>query len=280
MAAPSPKVALTIAGSDSGAGAGIQADLKTFAAFGVWGCSALTVLTAQNSSQISRTQQIGPAMVRAQIETVVAERKPDAIKTGALAAASVVRAVARAIDEFGLPAPVVDPVMVSSGGTRLLDRAGERALINDLLPIALVVTANLPEAEALTGMKISTPATMRKAAAALLAMGPRAVVIKGGHLAAGPKSTDVFYDGRDYLTLSARRIRDADAHGTGCAFSAAIAASLALGTDLKGAVRTAKVYITQALRARAKLGAGRHVLGYFAAGRWPRDSSQSGRGPR
>ena len=269
-------VALTIAGSDPGGGAGIQADLKTFAALGVYGYSAITSIIAQNSSTVNRVAPVEAAMVAAQIETLVAERRPDAIKTGALGTAKTVGAVADAISRLDLPAPVVDPVLISTAGTRLLDSAGERALIRHLLPIARIVTPNLAEAQALSGVDGSSPAAIRAMARALGKAGARAVLVKGGHVGghlgghlgqsfkSPEQSIDLFYDGHEFVELRAARIPGDGAHGLGCALSAAIAAYLALGMDLDGAVRRAKRYVRAALCARFKLGAGRAVLDHFA----------------
>jgi hydroxymethylpyrimidine/phosphomethylpyrimidine kinase len=268
-------VALTIAGSDPGGGAGIQADLKTFAALGVYGYSAITAVIAQNSSAVNRVMPVESSMVSAQIETLAAERRPGAIKTGALGTAKIVEAVAEALSRLDLPAPVVDPVLLSSAGTRLLDRAGERALLKRLLPLARLVTPNLAEAQALSGIDGASPAALRAMARALgKAGGARAVLIKGGHTGACSgaaeksrnHSSDLFYDGREFVELRAARIAGGGAHGLGCALSAAIAAYLAQGLDLLAAVRRAKRYVTAALRASFKLGSGRAVLDHFANG--------------
>lgn len=266
-------VAMTIAGSDPTGGAGLQADLKTFAACGVYGFSVITSVIAQNSARVTRVAPVGAAMVTAQIATLAAERRPDALKTGALGDAGVVRAVARAIREFRLPAPVVDPVLVSSSGARLLDRAGERALRSLLLPQARLVTPNLPEAEALSGVTIDGPTAMRAAARAIHRLGVRAVVIKGGHrprgggarAASGSRVIDLLYDGRAFIEFSAARVAGEGAHGTGCAFSAAIAAGLAHKRDLETAVRDAQAFVARALRERFVLGArGRALLDHQA----------------
>jgi hydroxymethylpyrimidine/phosphomethylpyrimidine kinase len=261
-------VALTIAGSDPGGGAGIQADLKTFAALGVYGFSAITAVIAQNSSTVNRVAPVDAAMVAAQIETIAAERRPDAIKTGALGTAKIVGTVADAIARLDLPAPVVDPVLLSSAGARLLDPAGECALLKHLLPLARIVTPNLAEAQALSGVGGASPAAIRAMARVLGKAGARAVLIKGGHPGSSSEalaqSIDLLYDGREFVELRAARISGGGAHGLGCALSAAIAAYLALGMDLTGAVRRAKRYVTAALRASFKLGAGRAVLDHFA----------------
>ena len=267
-------VALTIAGSDPGGGAGMQADLKTFAAHRVYGFSVITAVIAQNSAHVARVEPVSAAMVLEQIATLASERRPDALKTGALANGEVVRIVAESIRDLRLPAPVVDPVLISSSGARLLDAAGEHALRSLLIPLACVVTPNIPEAQALTGVTIDGPAAMRVAARVLRRLGARAVVIKGGHpfegagdqdLANQPRVLDLLFDGRSFTEFAAVRIAGDGAHGTGCAFSAAIAAGLARGDDLETAVRRAKSFVTRALRARFTLGDhGRALLDHFA----------------
>jgi hydroxymethylpyrimidine kinase/phosphomethylpyrimidine kinase len=208
------------------------------------------------------------AMVAAQIETLVAERRPDAIKTGALGTAKIVEAVADAISRLDLPAPVVDPVLLSSAGVRLLDPAGERAMLRRLLPLARIVTPNLAEAQRLSGVDGARPAAIRAMARALSKAGAPAVLIKGGHIGSSAdarvQSIDFFYDGRELIEMRAARIPGGDAHGLGCALSAAIAAYLAQGMDLVGAVRRAKRYVTVALGASFRVGAGRAVLDHFA----------------
>jgi hydroxymethylpyrimidine/phosphomethylpyrimidine kinase len=257
--------ALTIAGSDPSGGAGAPADLKTFAALGVYGFSALTEVIAQNSSKVFRIAPVNPGLVAAQIEAVAIERKPAAIKIGALGSAAIVKAVTKSIVECRLAAPVVDPVLISSSGARLLNRAGQLALIAEIFPIARIITPNIPEARALTGIEIRVVGDTREAARRLVKMGARAVIIKGGHLSADSAAIDLLYDGRSFITMKAARI-DRDAHGTGCAFSAAIAAHLARGRDLESAVRAAKQFVTLALKASFKFGRGRALLDHFAAG--------------
>jgi hydroxymethylpyrimidine/phosphomethylpyrimidine kinase len=260
---------MTIAGSDPSGGAGLQADLKTFAALRVYGLSVLTAVIAQNSARVVSLYPVPPEMVIAQLETVIEERKPDEVKIGALVTAPIVKSIARAIDTFGLPAPILDPILVSSSGTRLLDRAGERLLRSQLIPRALLVTPNIPEAEALTGVTINSLVAMRKAARTLHRLGPRCVLIKGGHWPAvaeanghPPRAIDLFFDGRSYVEFSAERIPDGGAHGTGCTLSAAIAAWLARGSDIETAIRRAKRYITWALKRRLLIGTGRYVLNH------------------
>jgi hydroxymethylpyrimidine/phosphomethylpyrimidine kinase len=259
------KVALTIAGSDPGGGAGVQADLKTFAALHVYGYSAITAVIAQNSAAVKRVAPVDSAMVAAQIEAVVAERPPDAIKTGALGAGAIVEAIADSLTRFGLAAPVVDPVLISTSGTRLLDRDGERALLGRLFPLARVVTPNLAEAQALSGIEGSSAAAIRDMARALCAAGAQAVLIKGGHLNSPSEATDLLYDGHVFTAMRAARIAGDVAHGMGCALSAAIAAYLALGMELVEAVRGAKQYVAGALRASFKLSpVSRPLLDHFA----------------
>jgi hydroxymethylpyrimidine/phosphomethylpyrimidine kinase len=256
---------MTIAGSDPGGGAGIQADLKTFAALGVYGYSVITNVIAQNSFKVARTDPVTPALVTQQIETLAAECIPRALKTGALGNAAIVKAVARAIVKLALPAPVVDPVIIASSGTRLLDPAGERAIRDLLIPLARIVTPNISEAEALMAIRLDTDAAIREAARRILAMGARAVVIKGGHRkTVDAKAIDIFYDGHRFIELMSDRIPGGGAHGTGCAFSAAIAAYLTRGESLENAVRKAKRYVTKALKQRFKLGKGRALLDHFA----------------
>ncbi|PYQ38608.1 MAG: bifunctional hydroxymethylpyrimidine kinase/phosphomethylpyrimidine kinase [Acidobacteria bacterium] len=248
------KVVLTVAGSDSGGGAGIQADLRTFAAHGVHGTSAITAVTAQNSVAVLDWVALDPRMVVAQMEAVASDMPVAAAKTGMLATAAIVSAVAAAIERLALPLVVVDPVMVAKSGDRLLDRDAETACRERLLPLATVVTPNLPEAESLLGRPVRTLAEMREAARALRAMGPRAVVVKGGHLEGD--AVDVFWDGERMEDLSAPRIATKNTHGTGCTYSAAIAARLALGDPLLDAVRGAKAYLTEAIRRSYSVGRG------------------------
>jgi hydroxymethylpyrimidine/phosphomethylpyrimidine kinase len=248
------KVVLTIAGSDSGGGAGIQADLRTFAAHGLHGTSAVTAVTAQNSVAVLDWVSLEPRMVVAQMEAVASDMNVAATKTGMLATAAIVSAVADAIERLRLPLVVVDPVMVAKSGDRLLDRQAETAYRERLLPLATVVTPNLPEAEALLGRPVRTLPEMREAARALRAMGPRAVVVKGGHLEGD--AVDVFWDGERMEDLSAPRIATKNTHGTGCTYSAAIASRLALGDPLLEAVRAAKAYLTEAIRRSYSVGRG------------------------
>ncbi len=249
------KVVLTIAGSDSGGGAGIQADLHTFAAHGVHGTSAITAVTAQNSVTVTRYVALDPAMVVAQVEAVASDMPVAAVKTGMLANRDIVGAVAEVLRRLALPHVVVDPVMVAKGGARLLDPEAERAYVERLFGAAEVLTPNLPETEALLGRPVRTREAMREAARELRERGPRVVVVKGGHLA-GEEAVDVFYDGRRFEELSAPRIHTRNTHGTGCTYSAAIAARLALGAEPLDAVRGAKEYLTEAIRRSYSVGQG------------------------
>ena len=222
--------ALTLAGSDSGGGAGIQADLKTFAAFGVYGTSAITAVTAQNTLEVTRIQEIAPDVVAAQIDAVLSDIGADAVKTGMLASAPIIEAVAAALDRHPRRRLVVDPVMVSKSGAVLLRDDAVEALVRLLLPRAEVVTPNLPEAERLAGRPAGSDAERRDAARRILDLGVRIVVIKGGH-DDGPRSVDLYFDGAAFTELPAERLPARHTHGTGCTFSAAVTAGLALGQD-------------------------------------------------
>ncbi len=251
-------VALTIAGSDSGGGAGIQADLKTFAAFGVYGTSAITAITAQNTRGVTAVSALDPALVVAQIDAVATDLRPRATKIGMLANAAIISAVADAITRHQLLHVVIDPVMVAKGGDHLLEPAAVAALHARLLPLADVLTPNVPEAEVLTGLTIRTVDDLRTAAAQLVAMGARSVVVKGGHLT-GP-AVDVWHDGLHWEEFSSERIHTPHTHGTGCTFSSAIAAGLANGLETGAAIRAAKAYVTGAIEHAPGLGSGHGPL--------------------
>jgi hydroxymethylpyrimidine/phosphomethylpyrimidine kinase len=247
-------VALTIAGSDSGGGAGIQADLKTFAALGVHGCSVITALTAQNTITVSAIHDVPPDFVRAQFDAVVPDLHPAAAKTGMLSSPEIIETVARAVEDYGLAQLVVDPVMVAKGGAKLLRDEAVSALRSRLLPLAAVITPNLPEAEVLLGRPVHSLDERRQAARDLQALGPRAVVVKGGH--AEGDAVDILFDGEDLVELRADRIATANTHGSGCTFSAAIAAGLARGLPVRGAVEAAKEFITGAIAGAIEAGSG------------------------
>jgi hydroxymethylpyrimidine/phosphomethylpyrimidine kinase len=255
------KVALTIAGSDSGGGAGVQADLRTFAAHRVHGTSAITAITAQNSVGVTAWVALEPAMVAAQIEAVATDMPVAAAKTGMLANAGIIAAVADAAARLPLGPLVVDPVMVAKSGDRLLDAAAERAYVERLFPRAALLTPNLHEAEALLGRPVRDVGAMRAAARELRGLGARAVLVKGGALAGDP--LDVFFDGAEVVELAAPRIETQNTHGTGCTLSAAICARLALGDGLLDAVRAAKAYLTEGLRRSYAVGHGRGVVDHL-----------------
>lgn len=253
--------ALTIAGSDSGAGAGIQADLKTFAAHGVYGTSAITAITAQNTRGVEKIFPLPPGLVTAQIDAVVNDIGADAVKTGMLCNAAIVEVVARKIRAHRLRNVVVDPVMVATSGKLLLRKDAIAALKTKLFPLAAVVTPNVPEAQALTGVRGTQIADLKEAARRIVAMGAHSVVIKGGHRK-GP-AIDIFYDGKKFRELSARRIRTRNTHGTGCTFASAIAANLAKGETIADAVRLAKNYLTSAIAESYAIGPGHGPVNHF-----------------
>jgi hydroxymethylpyrimidine/phosphomethylpyrimidine kinase len=251
-----PPVALTIAGSDPSGGAGIQADLKTFHQFGVYGEAVITLLTVQNSVRVSRVEIMAPALVLEQLEAVLEDIPPAAAKTGALGSCEMVLAVARAAAGFAFPL-VVDPVMVSKHGAKLLTDSAVSAIRDHLLPRAALITPNVPEAELLTGMTIRTPDDMRRAACRISEMGARAVLIKGGHLDPGaPDVIDVLFDGVEWREFPAVRLDTRHTHGTGCTYSAAITAGLAQGASLARAVADAKRFIHEAIRTNPGFGRG------------------------
>lgn len=258
------KRALTIAGSDSGGGAGIQADLKTFGALGVFGTSAITAVTAQNTVAVTRIQEIDPEIVAAQIDAVVEDIGIDAAKTGMLASTRILEAVAAALRRHRVPNLVVDPVMVSKSGARLLKEDAIEALKSKLLPLAEVVTPNIPEAEVLSGHKIADVEAMRDAARRIFSLGAKRVVIKGGH-AEGPNVVDLYYDGDRFEEFKAERVPTRNTHGTGCTYSAAIAAYLAHGLPPLDAVARAKEFLTAALRSAPAIGKGIGPVDHFHA---------------
>ena len=256
------KRALTIAGSDSGGGAGIQADLKTFAAHGVYGTSAITAVTAQNTRGVMGVHVVPAEFVTQQIEAVADDIGCDAVKTGMLATSAIVEAVAAAVEALDLPNLVVDPVMIAKGGDHLLDPDAVHAIRSALLRLARVVTPNVPEAEVLSGVTITTVDDMRRAAHLILKHGPKAVIVKGGHLS-GNESIDVLVDAKSEQVLKAPRLDVRHTHGTGCTFAAAIAARLARDESLDAATRGAKEYVTGAMRHGIDVGAGHQPLGHF-----------------
>ena len=267
--APTLRIALTIAGSDSGGGAGIQADLKTFHQFGVYGTSVITAVTAQNTTGVRAIHPVPLAAVRAQLDAVVEDLRPAAVKTGMLATAELTREVAAGIAEHRLDQYVMDPVMVATSGDRLLEAEAEQALREHLLPLAAVVTPNLEEAAILTGGSVRTLDEMRAAARALVDLGAGAALVKGGHLAdsegtAATTVVDLLWDGNREHVWRRTRIDTRHTHGTGCTLSAAIAAGLARGRSLQEAVSAATAYIGRAIATAPGLGSGRGPVNHFA----------------
>jgi hydroxymethylpyrimidine/phosphomethylpyrimidine kinase len=253
--------ALTIAGSDSGGGAGIQADLKTFAALGVYGMSAITALTSQNTVGVMGIVEVDPDFVSSQIHAVVEDIGVDAVKTGMLANSAIISRVAEDIRALNLTKLVVDPVMVAKSGDRLLRSDAGEALVKELFPLALVVTPNLHEAAALTGLKVETEKEMREAARRIRDLGPEVVIIKGGHLPGKPM--DLFYDGKTFREFTNTRFDTPHTHGTGCTFASAVAAGLALGLSIEDSVARAKTFITGAIRQGLPLGRGQGPVHHF-----------------
>ena len=256
------RTALTIAGSDSGGGAGIQADLKTFAAHGVFGTSAITAVTAQNTLGVTSWQALPADLVTAQIEAVAGDIGAHAVKTGMLANAAIVEAVAAAIESMDLPLVVVDPVMVAKGGDRLLEEDAMLAMRSELLPRAHILTPNLPEAEVLAGIRIDSIEAMHEAARRILALGPRVVLVKGGHLDS-PDAVDVVCTREGSYELRGPRIASTNTHGTGCTLASAIAANLALGINDRESIERAKAYLEGAIRHAPGLGRGHGPVDHF-----------------
>ena len=256
-------IALTIAGSDSGGGAGIQADLKTFHAFGVFGTSAVTAITAQNTQGVSAIHAVPLEVVDAQIAAVAEDLPPAGFKTGMLATADLVVLVGKAIRTHQLPNYVLDPVMVATSGDRLLDRSAETALVKDLLPLSTLVTPNLHEAGILTGQTVATLGDMRDAAHNLVEMGAGAALVKGGHLGKG-EAVDLLWDGTREWSWRRLRMETPHTHGTGCTLSAAAAACLARGLPLPEAVDQAVDFVARAIGSAPGLGAGHGPVNHFA----------------
>jgi len=257
--------ALTIAGSDSGGGAGIQADLKTFSAFRVFGMSVLTAVTAQNSVGVHGVFDLPPEFVARQIDAVLSDFGADAVKIGMLSTASIIHAVADRLGAYGQTPIVLDPVMIAKSGDVLLQPDAITALVKEMLPLARVVTPNLHEAGALAEMSVTTEPDMEEAARRIHALGPRCVLVKGGHLA--DSATDILWDGKSLTRFPGPRLASTSTHGTGCTFSSAIAAGLARRQPLGDAVRAAKAYVTAAIREGWQIGRGVGALKHFVE-RW------------
>lgn len=266
------RTVLTVAGSDSGAGAGIQADLKTFAAHHVYGLTAVTAITAQNTMGVTQAYALPADLVTAQIEAVISDLGADAAKTGMLPNAAVVEAVAAAVEALEIPLLVVDPVMVAKSGQRLVDDEAVNAMRTELLKHAFVVTPNIPEAEVLAEMRIRTDRDRHAAAERIRALGPTAVIIKGGHLPTAD-IRDLLLDGSGMEELVGERVAGAHTHGTGCTYSAAIAAHLASGRSLRDAVPLAQHYVAGAIRHAPGLGRGHGPLQHF----WHHPPDRAGR---
>jgi len=256
-------IVLTIAGSDSGGGAGIQADLKTFAFHCVHGTSALTCVTSQNTQEVTRVDALPAAAVVAQIEAVVTDIGVQAVKTGMLLNQEIINAVASKVKALSLETLVVDPVMVSRTGAQLIDDDAVESLRNALIPIAAIVTPNRYESQLLSGMEIHTLDDMHIAAQRIYELGARAVLVKGGGMTGNLRGVDVWFDGKELSTLTTELVETSNTHGTGCTLSSAIAANLALGKDPLSAVRSAKDYVTTALKHALDIGQGTGPVGHF-----------------
>jgi hydroxymethylpyrimidine/phosphomethylpyrimidine kinase len=255
--------ALTIAGSDSGGGAGIQADLKTFSALGVYGSSAVTAVTAQDTKRVYGFVEMEPSFVAAQIDAVLGDIGADAVKTGMLSSAPIIEVVAESLQRWEVTALVIDPVMVAKGGDKLLRDDAVDALKEQLLPLALVITPNIPEAEVLVGRKIEAPSDIEEAAREIHSWGARNVVIKGGHLEDRLSAVDFLFDGTGMREFRSGRVDTTSTHGTGCTFASAIAAGLAKGETVPNAILLAKAYVTKALQNAYPLGSGHGPVHHF-----------------
>ena len=256
------RTALTIAGSDSSGGAGIQADLKTFQAHGVFGMSAVTAVTVQNTRGVFGIQEMTPEVVGGQIDCLFDDIAIHAVKIGMVASVALIEAIAAALTDRDRPPVVLDPVMISKSGFPLLQEAAQSALVAQLFPLAEVVTPNIHEAESLIGRPIATLAEMKDAARAIRDLGARKVVVKGGHLG-DAEATDILYDGHDFRELTAARVDTRNTHGTGCTFSSAIAANLALKKPFFEAVARAKDYISGAIAHSLDIGQGHGPTHHF-----------------
>ena len=254
--------ALTVAGSDSSGGAGIQADLKTFTVLGVYGLSVLTSVTAQNTVEVSAIHDLPAQFVGLQFDAVMSDVGCDAAKLGMLSNEKLVEAVAEKIDQYGIEKLVVDPVMSSKGGTALLRNSTE-LLKKEILPMALIVTPNIPEAEILSSVSISNISDMKIAAEKIHSLGAKNVLVKGGHLAKNHPAVDIFFDGEGFEELTSERIETKNTHGTGCTFSAAVCAFLAKGMSLSVSLENSKAFVTEAIRNSLEIGKGHGPLNHF-----------------
>lgn len=263
MTLTSIPIALTIAGSDSGGGAGIQADLRTFAFHCVHGTSALTCITAQNTLGVLRVDALPPEAVAAQIQAVVQDIGVQAAKTGMLLNHEIIATVSEQVAAYGIANLVVDPVMVSRTGAQLIDDTAIAVLRSDLIPRAAVLTPNRYEAQLLSGIEISTLKDMQNAAEKIFELGAKSVLVKGGGMSGELRGVDVWFDGMQHRTLTTQQVDTPHTHGTGCTLSAAIAANLALGADLRSAIQLAKNYVTTALGYSLAIGKGQGPVGHF-----------------
>ncbi len=252
---------LTIAGSDSCGGAGIQADIKTFCAHGCYGMSIITAVTAQNTQGVAASLDIPPEMITAQADAVFSDIRVDAVKTGMLSCVDTIKCVSDIIKKYSPKFYVLDPVMISKSGFALLRDDAVESVISLLLPLCCIVTPNIPEAERISGMKIKSETDAREAAKRIYSFGPKSVLIKGGHLDGDP--TDLLYDGSSFTVFPGRRIDTKNTHGTGCTLSAAVACSLAAGTDITEAVRRAKAYVSTGIEHSLDIGSGCGPLHHF-----------------
>ena len=254
-------IVMTIAGSDSGGGAGIQADLKTFAALGVYGTSVITSITAQNTVSVTDLFNMPKSIISSQIDAIMTDIGSDVVKTGMLANTEIIEIVSEKLTEFTFPIVVVDPVMVATSGDRLISEDAIDILRKMLIPLATVITPNIPEAEVLTERRILTLDDARNAAKDLVAMGAKSAVVKGGHME-GP-STDMVYDGKEFRAYTSKRISSTSTHGTGCTLASAIAAKLAHGYSIRDSVSQAKRYVTASIRNAFPIGSGHGPLNHF-----------------
>jgi len=255
------KRVLTIAGSDSGGGAGIQADLKTFSAFGVYGMSVITAVTAQNSVRVNSIVGLDPEFVSLQFESVFVDIGIDGVKTGMLYSPGIVQVIARKLEKSRIPFVVVDPVMVATGGDLLLEPEGLEIMKKELIPLATLLMPNIHEAEVLSEMTIHSVDDMKAAARKIHSMGCKAVLIKGGHLSGD--AVDLLFDGEGFARFTAPRINTKNTHGTGCTYSAAVASNLVKGESLKEAIKISKIFVTKAIEQAFSLGKGHGPLNHF-----------------
>ncbi|MDO9529310.1 MAG: bifunctional hydroxymethylpyrimidine kinase/phosphomethylpyrimidine kinase [Syntrophales bacterium] len=258
----SVKRVLTIAGSDSGGGAGIQADLKTITVLGGFGMSVITALTAQNTLGIYGVHEVPEDFIEKQFDAVATDIGIDAAKTGMLATGKILKTIAKMVRKYQIDKLVVDPVMVAKGGAALIEEDAQNSLIEELVPLALVITPNIPEAEVLSKIRISSVDDMKKSAAIIYDLGAKNIVIKGGHLMGD--AVDILYDGKNFHEFTSERIDTLDTHGTGCTYSAAIATELAKGESVFEAVKKAKEYITTAIMFSLRIGGGHGPINHLA----------------